>query len=96
MEWERKNKHKRRAYTNHSKSLKRAFIKKIKARPCESCGEQYKHYNMEYAHVAGADKKATLSQMHNNNSWKEILDEINKCLILCTICHRDYDYENIR
>jgi len=53
---------------------------------CQVC--QYDKYqgNLVFHHIG--DKKETVSRMINATvSWSQILDEINKCVLLCHNCH---------
>lgn len=52
------------------------------------CGNFFPHYVMDYDHVRG-EKKFNLSQAsHNFVTDAMILEEISKCDLVCSNCHR--------
>lgn len=89
------NKSKYQAYRNTAKQRNKKYIRDFKNRPCQHCDVQYEHYLMEYAHIKGTDKVCKVGNMYLTHSINRIKEEIGKCLILCVICHRRYDYENV-
>lgn len=55
---------------------------------CSLCLER-EPYCLEFHHVVADSKKSNVADMiTNNNSRKEILNEIAKCTLLCANCHR--------
>lgn len=66
-------------------SLK-ALIQENKT-PCIVCGESEK-ICLDYHHLGNKD--FTLSQGHKTGSIKKIREEIAKCIILCSNCHRKF------
>jgi len=53
--------------------------------PCVICGET-DPIVLEFDHIN--TKKYAISKMISNYHWDKILDEINKCQVLCCNCHR--------
>lgn len=67
---------------------KRRFIQENKNnRPCADCGMSYPWYIMEYDHVRGT-KSGTLTKMYRTHTMEEIIEEIEKCDIVCSNCHK--------
>lgn len=65
----------------------RALIAAIKeAAPCADCGVSYPSYVMEFDHT-GTDKFLNVSDMVGYG-WKRIADEIAKCDLVCSNCHK--------
>ena len=58
--------------------------------PCAECGVFYPHYMMEFDHVRGG-KKFNIGNSHGH-SLEELLDEIDKCEVVCANCHRMRTY----
>lgn len=54
---------------------------------CNICGES-RWYCLIFHHIN--EKKMSISNMvRNNRSWKKILDEISKCIVLCKNYHAE-------
>jgi hypothetical protein len=54
--------------------------------PCVDCGGRFPHYVMDFDHIA-KDKIACVSRM-KSRSLKIIINEIDKCELICSNCHR--------
>lgn len=64
-------------------------------RGCKICGEK-RHWVLDFHHRNSDEKEKTISRMISKNmTWDKILQEIEKCDILCANCHRDYHWKNI-
>lgn len=61
-----------------------ALINWLKAAPCVDCDVAYPSWNMHFDHKR--DKIRNVSRMRNS-SLKAILDEIEKCDLVCANCH---------
>ena len=68
---------------------KRDRVSAIKeASPCADCGVSYPAVVMEFDHVRG-DKITSVSMMISClASWEAIEEEIAKCELVCSNCHR--------
>lgn len=66
-----------------------AEVKQLKeSQPCLDCGKSYPHYVMDFDHVRG-EKRANIADMINRScSRKAVFDEIAKCDLVCSNCHR--------
>lgn len=72
----------------NSKGKKRQYIAKIKSEtPCADCKVNYPSHVMDFDHING-DKENTISVMVHNCSWEDLLQEIEKCEVVCANCHR--------
>ena len=62
---------------------------------CQLCGYK-KHFSaLEFDHTDRSSKiKAVSMLIKGNNSWKMVKEEIKKCMLLCSNCHRLKTYEN--
>ncbi|MCF1193229.1 hypothetical protein LRR18_16690, partial [Mangrovimonas sp. AS39] len=75
-------------------SVKRNIIivKTAKAKPCANCNKIYPHYQMEFDHIE--NKSFNISHITRCGCKEELLrNEINKCQILCSLCHRRKTYK---
>lgn len=89
-----KNKQK---YLNKTKKRKEEFrswfLEFKKTLKCKLCGNTHPAC-LDFHHRNPNDKEKTVSQMVNTLSKKKLLEEINKCDVLCANCHRIFHFEN--
>lgn len=58
---------------------------------CEKCGYIKNLGALDFHHLDSSTKLFTLdSRKLSNKSWKSILNEFEKCIILCANCHREH------
>lgn len=73
------------------KTTKNKLLDYKKNLSCTHCGLQ-DHRVIEFHHVK--DKKYNISRMASRGyCWETILNEIKKCIPLCSNCHRIIHYE---
>lgn len=65
---------------------KRAYLNVCKDGPCVDCGKQYPPKAMDLHHVRG--EKLVSPSALVNHSWGVLKEEIGKCELLCSNCHR--------
>lgn len=76
-----------------SKSIERnnktiEFIRFIKeTSPCFDCGIKYPYYVMDFDHRIDEEKKFCIGH-HRFYGKQQLIDEIKKCDIVCSNCHR--------
>jgi hypothetical protein len=63
-------------------------IQALKDAPCVDCGKRYPPYVMEWDHLPNVQKVAPISHMTFYN-FNRILEEISKCELVCSNCHRE-------
>jgi len=64
------------------------YIRDLKEKtPCMDCGIKYPYYVMDFDHVRGR-KNANVMELISTLSKKRIDQEIAKCEIVCSNCHR--------
>ncbi len=65
-----------------------SYIRDLKEKsPCRDCGKFYPYYVMDFDHVRGK-KHANVMELIPTLSKKKIDEEIAKCEIVCSNCHR--------
>jgi hypothetical protein len=67
------------------------FVRELKSVPCRDCGIQYPYYVMDFDHLE--DKTFNLGSAFNRFGREKLLNEIAKCEIVCSNCHRERTYE---
>lgn len=64
------------------------YLKEIKEKnPCMDCKVWYPYYVMDFDHVRGRKHK-NVSELIDSLSKKKIDEEIAKCEVVCSNCHR--------
>lgn len=77
----------RLAYQKARQEERKTFINSFKDAPCKDCGQKFPTYCMDFDHVRG-EKKDNIANMKSNRTFKRIQEEIEKCDLVCAICHR--------
>lgn len=65
----------------------REIIKNAKQNKCYSCGIQRDECNMQFDHTESSIKFKNISQLQNYKT-ETLLREIEKCNVICALCHR--------
>jgi 5-methylcytosine-specific restriction endonuclease McrA len=60
---------------------------------CVRCGYNKSVEALEFHHINPDEKEFSISKTGNTYSWEKIKEEINKCLLLCSNCHREVHAE---
>jgi hypothetical protein len=67
----------------------RRFIWDAKRRPCKDCKKSFNPWIMDFDHVRGK-KRFNLNRLCKvSASWETIKEEIEKCDVVCSNCHRE-------
>ena len=66
--------------------LRNKLIALKESTPCKDCGLQYPHYVMDFDHCRGT--KLQNIGTGRNFTLKTLTEEIDKCDIVCSNCHR--------
>lgn len=57
-------------------------------RGCADCGYNAHGVALQFDHMDGFDKKKAVSNLiRSDYGWESILEEINKCEVVCANCH---------
>jgi len=92
----RENYHKNKESWNktHNKTynIKKQNIKDLKEQSdgCCKCKEK-KHYLLDYHHLDPSTKLFQIAQ-GESKGWDTVLKEIEKCILLCSNCHREFHF----
>lgn len=68
---------------------KKSFVNSQKNK-CEKCGED-RVYTLDFHHKDKEEKEFTIGQF-KRGSFDVIQNEINKCVVLCANCHREFHF----
>lgn len=99
--WRNKEKGTRRSEckTCHTDFMKEVYENKKKTvseikknLKCAKCGEE-REYCLDFHHIDPNEKENTIARMTSNNYRLDtVLNEIKKCIVLCSNCHREFHY----
>jgi hypothetical protein len=80
-----------------SRLARKRWLDQLKQKPCLDCKLEWPSYVMEFHHRDPKLKVASLGRLLYNSGRDKILEEIEKCDLLCSNCHRIREHsENIR
>lgn len=84
------------SYRQFLKSLKRKLeFVELKGGKCEICGYDKNLSSLEFHHVDPSLKKYRLDgRFLANASYEKILEEVDKCMLVCSNCHKELHHEN--
>lgn len=74
---------------------KKNLIQELKSQKrCAKCGDS-RGYVLDFHHINPEEKEETIARMTSNNyRLDEVYNEIEKCIVLCSNCHREFHYLN--
>lgn len=62
---------------------------------CLKCEYNKCHASMDFHHVNPIEKDKSIKNIISG-SWKRIEEELKKCILLCSNCHREHHYNEKR
>lgn len=85
--------HNARRYENQKRyrQERQRLINELKSNPCADCGIPYPPYVMDFDHVS--DDKLFSIAGHSQKSRRQLLEEIAKCEVVCSNCHRERTHQ---
>jgi 5-methylcytosine-specific restriction endonuclease McrA len=81
-----------RAVHKRRKKIRQMSVE-YKGGRCERCGYGRCIEALEFHHVNSAAKDFNVSQRGYTRSWKRVVEELDKCMMLCANCHREIHAE---
>ena len=81
------------SYVKSRYKERKDFVNEIKNEcKCLKCGES-RPYTLDFHHMDPSIKDKSIARMtSNNNKMEDIQKEIEKCIVLCANCHREFHY----
>lgn len=81
------------SYMKQKYQEKKNEIQTIKAQlSCAKCGDK-RGYVLDFHHLNPEEKENTIARMLSNRyELNKVYDEINKCIVLCANCHREFHH----
>ena len=72
------------------RSIKKHGIK-ILGDKCMKCGES-RMYTLDFHHKDRNEKENALSVLLKDSRYKQFFEELEKCILLCSNCHREFHF----
>ena len=83
----------RRQYLIQAVHARRKKVRRMaveyKGGKCEICGYDLCIEALEFHHKDTSSKDFGISQKGYTRSWKKVVEELNKCMMVCANCHRE-------
>jgi hypothetical protein len=97
--YEKKTENRRHSYCKscfNSYCMERWTKTKLKAieykgGKCQDCDKKFDHYLYDFHHLDPKEKDVEWTKLRLR-SWKKITAELDKCVLLCCMCHRIREY----
>lgn len=87
---------KNRRNKNRQRKRLRAILWDVKQRPCQDCGGSFHPWVMELDHRDGSTKTAAVADLASKGCTDaRLLEEIEKCDVVCANCHRMRTYRRL-
>lgn len=85
--WQKSKSQNKRAYP--SREIKKQFIDNLKTgKPCADCNQIFNTWQMDFDHIKDQKKFKVSDIPKTKCSFEEIIEEVNKCELVCVNCHR--------
>lgn len=86
-------KEKYREYDRNRKEKNRKWLQSIKEKlSCSKCDEK-RWWVLDFHHLDPTQKENSISNLLIRFNKNKIIEEIDKCIVLCANCHRDLHYQ---
>lgn len=79
--------YKKKINADHARN--REDLKKLKINGCAICGYNKRAVVLNFHHTNPEDKKFTINSYSMTYKSEKIIKELNKCILLCSNCHRE-------
>ncbi|MFA4942989.1 MAG: hypothetical protein WC564_05130 [Patescibacteria group bacterium] len=76
------------AVKKRRKDIRRMAVE-YKGSACNLCGYKRCLKALEFHHLDSSEKDFGISNKGYTRSWEKVREEIDKCILLCSNCHRE-------
>ena len=81
------------AYMRMKYQQKKEIVQQLKSTQCCAKCHENRGYMLDYHHIDPSVKEDTVARMISNNyTLDRVYAEIEKCVVLCSNCHREFHY----
>ncbi|MCK4330634.1 hypothetical protein KAX02_12425 [candidate division WOR-3 bacterium] len=85
--WRKINKYKEQIKNDYTRNKK--IMRGLKVNGCAMCGYNKCDAALDFHHVNPEDRKFALGVFSMSKKDERIVEELNKCILLCCRCHRE-------
>lgn len=78
----------------HKAKRKAEWLAFKKTLQCTKCGENHPA-TLDFHHVIRDESNQKLNDLIRRNAWAAVYQEINKCVVLCSNCHRIHHHDEM-
>jgi len=64
------------------------MVREAKDKPCIVCKVKYHYSAMDLHHRNPEEKDGMINTICKNGSYQALREEIDKCVVMCSNCHR--------
>ena len=83
-------------YDKGKYQTRKILLTRLKSNGCAICGYDKCCNALDFHHVLPEDKKFQINAVNfSKYSSNKLVDELNKCILLCCICHREIEYTGV-
>lgn len=94
LEWYKKNKSVRyKQIKDREKNIRDKFTKFKLSKYCVRCGENTP-VSLDFHHIKENKRKNISYMVSNGFGWDSLTKEMEKCIVLCSNCHRIEHYKD--
>ncbi len=68
-----------------------AYYKGLLGGQCAKCGYSKTQCSLEFHHVNPDEKEAGMASIMAQSSHQRVIKELDKCILLCAICHQELE-----
>lgn len=61
---------------------------------CQLCGYNKCENALEFHHLYSEEKESSISTLLAQGKYKEVLEEVKKCILVCSNCHKEIHHKN--
>ena len=76
----------------YSNKISEWLIEEKKKLKCNNCDEN-RYWVLDFHHIDSSTKEESISNLVNKGNKSKLIQEMEKCIILCSNCHRDLHFK---
>jgi len=89
QDYRKRNPERTRLASNKASQKRRRLVNLLKMdRPCYDCGNVFPPVCMDWDHLPQFEKSFNIGVDQDSRRFDLVIDEINKCQLVCSNCHR--------